>query len=50
VTVARGDLRAQQRFGEAVIAPLLLARAFGEHRPRAGGGRRLERAKQMRQF
>src|SRR4051794_26142049 len=50
VAVARGDLRGEQRFGEALIAPLLLAGALGEHRQRPGGRGRLERAEQGRQL
>src|SRR4051794_36870958 len=50
VAVARGDLGREQRFGEALIAPLLLASPLGErrHRPRCRG--RLERAEQVRQL
>ena len=50
VAVARGDLGREQRLGEALIAPLLLAGPLGEHRQRPGGGRRLERAEQVRQL
>src|SRR3954470_14128952 len=42
VALARGDLGAEQRFGEALVAPALLARALGELGERAGGGRGLE--------
>ena len=50
VALARGDLGREQRLGEALIAPLLLARALGELRQRARGGRRLERAEQVREL
>ena len=50
VAVARGDLGGEQRLGEALIAPLLLAGAVGEHRQRPRGGRRLQRAEQVRQL
>jgi hypothetical protein len=50
VAVARGDLGREQRLGEALIAPGLLAGAVGEHRQRARGGRRLDRAEQVREL
>jgi hypothetical protein len=37
VAVARGDLRAQERFGEALIALLILACSLGQRRQRPGG-------------
>src|SRR5215217_6080148 len=43
-----GDLGREQDLGEALIAPLLLARTLGQLRQRAGGGRRLERPEQVR--
>ena len=46
----RGDLGREQRLGEALIAPLLLAGAVGELRQRPRGGRRLQRAEQVRQL
>ncbi len=42
VGLARGDLGREQRLGEALVAPLLLARPLGELRQRPGGGRRLQ--------
>ena len=50
VAVARGDLGGEQRLGEALVAPLLLAGALGELRQRPGGGRRLQRAEQVREL
>jgi hypothetical protein len=50
VTVARGHLRCEQRLGEALIAPLLLARAVGQLRQRPRGGWGLQRAEQVRQL
>ena len=44
------DLGREQRFGEALIAPLLLAGAVGEHGQRPGGRRRLQRPEQVRQL
>ena len=38
---------AQQRLGEALVAPLLGACALGQLRQRPGGGRRLQRAEQV---
>jgi hypothetical protein len=40
----------QQRVGELLIAPFLLAGPVGELGQRAGRGRRLERAEQMREL
>ena len=45
-----GDLGPEQHFGEALIAPLLLAGAVGEHRQRASRGRRFQRAEEMREL
>src|SRR5215216_1569773 len=45
-----GDLGREQDLGEALIAPLLLARTLGQLRQRAGGGRRLERPEQVREL
>src|SRR3954463_4084319 len=50
VAVARGNLRREQRFGEALIAPLLLAGALGEHGQRPGRRGRLEPTEQVREF
>jgi hypothetical protein len=50
VRVARGDLGRKQRFGEALVAPLLGAGPLGELRQRPGGGRRLQRAEEMGQL
>jgi hypothetical protein len=50
VAVPGGDLGREQRLGEALIAPLLLARALGELGERAGGGRRLQRPEQVRKL
>src|SRR3954453_14585607 len=50
VAVARGDLRGEQRFSEALIAPLLLAGALGERGQRPGCRGRLQRAEQVRQL
>ena len=50
VAVARGHLGGEQRLGEAFIAPLLFAGTVCQHRERAGGRRRLERAEQVREF
>ena len=50
VAVAGGDLGGEQRLGEALIAPLLLAGAVGQHRQRARRGRRLQRSEQVRQL
>jgi hypothetical protein len=47
VGLARGDLGRQQGFGEALVAPGLLARPLGELRQRPGGGRRLQLAEQV---
>ena len=43
----RGDLGREQRLGEPLIAPLLLAGALGEVRQRAGRGRGFHRPEQM---
>ena len=40
----------RERFGEALKAPGLLARAIGEHRQRPGRGRCLQRAEQVREL
>jgi hypothetical protein len=45
--LARGDLGGEQRLGEALIAPLLLAGPGGELRQRPGGGRRLQGPEQV---
>src|SRR3954451_15953192 len=50
VAVARADLGREQRFSEALIAPLLLAGALGERRQRPCGRGRLQRAEQVREF
>jgi hypothetical protein len=50
MALTRGDLGREQDFGEALIAPLLLARAVGELRQGAGGGRRFERPEQVREL
>src|ERR671919_438804 len=50
VAVPRCDLGREQRLGEALVAPLLLARALGELRQRPGRGRRLQLAEQMREL
>jgi hypothetical protein len=47
VGLARGDLGRQQRLGEALVAPVLLARPPGKLGQRPGGGRRLEPAEQV---
>jgi hypothetical protein len=47
VALARGDLRREQRLGEAIVAPLLLAGSVGELGRRAGGGRGLERPEEV---
>jgi hypothetical protein len=46
----RGDLRREQRFGETLIRPFLLAGALGEVRQRASGRRRLHRPEQVREL
>jgi hypothetical protein len=43
VRVPRGDLGLEQRFGEALVTPLLGARPLGQLRQRPGRGRRLQR-------
>jgi len=50
VALPGGDLGREQAFGEALVAPLLLARALGELRERAGGGRRLQGPEQVREL
>ena len=45
--LARGNLGREQRFGEPLIAPLLLAGALGEVRQRPRRRRRLHRPEQM---
>jgi hypothetical protein len=50
VAVAAVDLGLEQRGGEALKAPLLLAGAVGELGQGAGRGRRFERAEEMREF
>ena len=50
VALPGGDLGRQQGFGEALIAPLLLACTVGELGQRSGGGRRLERPEQVREL
>jgi hypothetical protein len=50
VRLPGGDLGREQGLGEAFVAPLLLARPFGELGQRAGGGRRLELAEQVGQL
>jgi hypothetical protein len=50
VAVATVDLGLEQHLGEALVAPLLLARAVGELGQRPRRGRRLERPEQMRQL
>jgi hypothetical protein len=44
---SRGDLGLEQRFGEALVAPLLLPGALSELGQRACGGRRLQRAEEV---
>ena len=50
VALPGGDLGREQDLGEALIAPLLFAGAVGELRQGAGGGRRLQRAEQVREL
>jgi hypothetical protein len=50
VALSGGDLSGEQGFGEALVAPLLLARAVGELGERAGGGRRLQLPEQVREL
>jgi len=50
VAVAAVGLGLQQHRGELLVGPFLLAGAVGELRERAGGGGRLELAKQVRQL
>jgi len=50
VAVAGADLGPEQRLGEPLIAPLLLAGPVGERGQRPGRGRRFQRAKQMREL
>ena len=50
VALPRRGLGRQQRLGEALIAPLLLAGSLGELRQRAGGGGRLEQSEQVRKL
>ena len=50
VALARGDLGREQDLGEALIAPLLLARTLGELGQRARGGRRLQCPEQVREL
>jgi hypothetical protein len=50
VAVAGGHLRGEQRFGEALIAPLFLAGSLGEHGQRPGGRRRLQRPEEVREL
>jgi len=50
VRVARSDLGLQQRFREALVAPLLLPRALGQLRQRPGRGRRFQRPEQVREL
>ena len=47
VALPRGGLGREQRLREPLIAPFLLAGAFGELRQRAGGGGRLEQPEQV---
>jgi hypothetical protein len=49
VAVAAVDLGLEQRGGELLKAPVLGAGAIGEFGQRAGGGRRLQNAEQVRQ-
>src|SRR3954464_5961822 len=48
VAVAGGPLGGEERLGETLIAPGLLARAVGEPRQRPRGGRGLQRSEQVR--
>ena len=50
VRVSRGDLGLEQRLGEALVTPLLLAGALSELGQRACGGRRLQSAEEMREL
>jgi hypothetical protein len=50
VTVASGHLGGEQRFREALIAPLLLAGAVGEHRHRSRRSGSLQGAEQVREL
>jgi hypothetical protein len=50
VRLARGLLGREQRLGEALVAPLLVTGALGELWQRPRGGRRLQRAEQMREL
>jgi hypothetical protein len=50
VAVARGDLDPQQHLREPLIAPPCFARPVGDRRQRPGGGRRLQRAEQVREL
>jgi hypothetical protein len=47
VRVTRGDLRQQQRLGEALVAPLLGAGTLGELGQRPCRGRRLQRPEEV---
>jgi hypothetical protein len=48
--LAGGELGREQRLGEVLIAPLLLASALGQVRQRPGGRRRLHRPEQVREL
>jgi hypothetical protein len=50
VALARGDLGREQRLGEPLIAPGLLARPVGQGGQRPRGRGRLQRAEQVRQL
>jgi len=50
VALPGGDLGREQRLGEALVAPLLLARPLGELRKCPRRRRRLEGAEQVRQY
>jgi hypothetical protein len=50
VAVAAVDLGLEQRGGELLKAPLIRAGAVGELRQGARGGRRLQRAEQVREL
>jgi hypothetical protein len=47
VRLARCDLGGEQRLGEALVAPVLLARSIGQLRQRSRRGWRLERPEQV---
>jgi hypothetical protein len=50
VAVASRDLGAEQDLGEPLVAPGLLPRPLGQRRQRPCGGRRFQRAEQVREF